>query len=591
MIRKFLIIYLLISTFASANEIRWIQVETLPSIIRAEESTKQFSKVLSEKINIFSIDDGWYAVSLGPYNAEQAFEVLNTKLATGLISPDSFVTDGANYGGKIWTTGSFVMEDLEKLSNNESAEYNQNYEFDLNDNQLLASESNNLTFSNLEQLGSLERAKFFDSQLSGFYKKAVQAALFSEGVYDSAIDGQYGPGTRRAIADWQIDNNFEATGYMSIPQQSKLIKGYLEPLFETGIRTERNILAGIKIPLPTDFRKPTEISPPFVTYEATSSSKIKIFLISQHGDEYDFKILFKAMEDLEIIPIDAKRVLLRNSFEFSGKNNEFESFFTAVSANNKVKGFGIVWPSEEDFTAKRLLVKMRLEFESIPGALSKKIGSNDDQNLTERLGFKLRRPQYSRSGLFIDNEAKVITQLSGLSACSRLTVNGVYDYGIFLENNDLDVAILIPKKVLKPLGIIQYTSTKPTIGEKISLVSFPYQGKLKRPTLTEGIFKEMVDLTGNKNKFRFSLHVQPGDSGGGIFDSSGNFIGLHLDYINEKKNSDAQIAIKAQAINNFLLELNASELKRSYRTEPLDLGKIESMANKVTALVSCWDKE
>ena len=144
---------------------------------------------------------------------------------------------------------------------------------------------------------------------------------------------------------------------------------------------------------------------------------------------------------------------------------------------------------------------------------------------------------------------------------------------------------------MKPLSIIQYSSTKPRIGEKISLVSFPYQGKLKRPTLTEGIFTETVDLQGNKNKFRFSLPVQPGDSGGGIFDSSGNFIGLHLAYINEEKNSGAQIAVKARVINDFLLELNASELQRSYRMEPLDLGKIESMAHKVTALVSCWDKE
>ena len=236
----------MISTFASANDSRWVQVETLPSIIRAEESTKQFSQILSEKINIFSLDDGWYAVSLGPYNAEQAFEVLNTKLGTRLISPDSFITDGANYGRKIWTTGSFAMEDLENLSNNESAEYDQNYEFDLNSSQLLTSESKDLVFSNLEELESLERAKFFDSQLSDFYKKAVQAALVSEGFYDSLIDGQYGPGTRKAITEWQIDNNFEATGYMTIPQQSKLIKGYLEPLFESGLRTERNILAGIK---------------------------------------------------------------------------------------------------------------------------------------------------------------------------------------------------------------------------------------------------------------------------------------------------------------------------------------------------------
>ena len=74
------------------------------------------------------------------------------------------------------------------------------------------------------------------------------------------------------------------------------------------------------------------------------------------------------------------------------------------------------------------------------------------------------------------------------------------------------------------------------------------------------------------------------------FDSSGNFIGVHIASIKEEKNSDAQIAIKAQAINNFLLELNASKLARSYRMEPIDLAKIESIANKVTALVSCWEK-
>ena len=162
MIKKIFIIYLLISTFASANDSRWVQVETLPSIIRAEESTKQFSRILSEKINIFSLDDGWYAVSLGPYNAEQAFEVLNTKLETRLISPDSFITDGANYGRKIWTTGSFAMEDLENLSNNESAEYDQNYEFDLNSSQVLISESKDLVFSNLEEL-DLSREQSFST--------------------------------------------------------------------------------------------------------------------------------------------------------------------------------------------------------------------------------------------------------------------------------------------------------------------------------------------------------------------------------------------------------------------------------------------
>ena len=589
MIRIILTIYLFIGTVVSANEIRWIQLETLPSIVRAKEATSRLSTTLNEKVNIFFLDDGWYAVSLGPYDFEKAFDVLNTKLSANLISSDSFVTDGKNYGKKVWTAGSFAMADLEELSSDNNANYDQNYDFDLNEKLLTTSESENLLFSSIEELDPLEKAKFFDAQLSDFYKKAVQSALLAEGIYDSKIDGQYGPGTRKAISEWQINNNYEPTGFMTIPQQSELIKNYLKPLFDNGIRMEKNILAGIKIPLPTDFRNPTAITPPFITYEATPSSKIKVFLISQHGDDYDLKILFDAMQDLEIIPIDGKKLLLRNSFELSGKNDEFNSFFTAISLNNKIKGFGLIWPDEEDFIAKRLLIKMRLEFESIPGALRERTTANEDQNFNEYLGFELRRPKYSRSGLFIDDEAKVITQSSGLSECSRLTANGIYDYSIFKENKDLDLAILTPNQSLKPFSIIEYTSALPKIGDKVALASFPYQGKLNRSTLSEGILREMEDLQGDRNKFRFSVSIEPGDSGGGIFDSSGNFIGLHITHPTSKENSDAQIAIKVREINKFLHDTGSLELKRSYRNTPLDLGQIESMANKVTALVSCWE--
>ena len=89
-------------------------------------------------------------------------------------------------------------------------------------------ESENLLFSSIEELDPLEKAKFFDAQLSDFYKKAVQSALLAEGIYDSKIDGQYGPGTRKAISEWQINNNYEPTGFMTIPQQSELIKNYLK---------------------------------------------------------------------------------------------------------------------------------------------------------------------------------------------------------------------------------------------------------------------------------------------------------------------------------------------------------------------------
>jgi len=589
MIRILLTIYLFIGSAVTASEIRWIQVETLPSIVRAKEATSRFSTILSENVNIFSLDDGWYAVSLGPYDPTKAFEILNTKLDAQLISPDSFVTDGKNYGEKVWTAGSFDMADLEKLSNNGNAEYDQNYTFDLNKDSLDPSQGNNLLFSSLEELEPLEKAQFFESKLSDFYKKAVQSALFADGVYDSEIDGQYGPGTRKAINEWQIKNAYEATGFLTMSQQSELIKNYLKPLLENGLKVEKNILAGIKIPMLNIFKKPVKINPPIITYEAEPASKIKVFLISQHGDEYDLKILFNAMKDLEIIPSDGKKVLFRNSFELSGKNNQLESFFTAVSSNNKVKGFGLQWPVEEDYIAKRLLVKMRLEFESIPGALRERRDANEDRNLNKYLGFELRRPTYSRSGLFIDEEAKIITQSSGLLNCPNITVNGIHKYKIVAENRGLDLALLAPQQVLKPLSFIEYTTTVPKIGEQVVLSSFPYQGKLNRSTLTEGTIRELEDLRGDTRKFRISIPVNPGDSGGGLFDLSGNFIGLHLAEPSTI-NLDAQIVLKAREITKFLGEVGLSELKRSYRAEPLDLRQIDSMANRVTALISCWEQ-
>ena len=89
--------------------------------------------------------------------------------------------------------------------------------------------------------------------------------MFADGVYDSEIDGQYGPGTRKAITEWQIKNAYEATGFLTISQQSELIKNYLKPLRANGLKVEKNILAGIKIPLLNIFKKPVTINPPIIT--------------------------------------------------------------------------------------------------------------------------------------------------------------------------------------------------------------------------------------------------------------------------------------------------------------------------------------
>ena len=115
---------------------------------------------------------------MGPYESGEAFEVLNTKLSANLISSDSFVTDGKNYGKKVWTAGSFAMSDLEKLSRDDNAIYHQNYDFDLNENLLNTSESENLLFSD-KRHKTYEKFSFISKHLKSHNKIPLQKENFA----------------------------------------------------------------------------------------------------------------------------------------------------------------------------------------------------------------------------------------------------------------------------------------------------------------------------------------------------------------------------------------------------------------------------
>lgn len=49
-------------------------------------------------------------------------------------------------------------------------------------------------------------------------REAVQVYLVNQGHYQSAIDGQFGDGTRAAIRSWQSTSGYPATGYLTGPQ-------------------------------------------------------------------------------------------------------------------------------------------------------------------------------------------------------------------------------------------------------------------------------------------------------------------------------------------------------------------------------------
>ncbi|MBK9637741.1 MAG: trypsin-like peptidase domain-containing protein [Bacteroidetes bacterium] len=101
------------------------------------------------------------------------------------------------------------------------------------------------------------------------------------------------------------------------------------------------------------------------------------------------------------------------------------------------------------------------------------------------------------------------------------------------KNNDLAI-IQIEDTLFKTLGIIPFLLTDKTIevGSSIFVLGYPMRSSMgDEIKLTNGIISSQSGFRGDITAYQISAPVQPGNSGGPLFDDNGNIVGI----INAKK--------------------------------------------------------
>lgn len=66
------------------------------------------------------------------------------------------------------------------------------------------------------------------ASLSAQQRVEIQRRLSALGYSTSGVDGNFGPGTRRAIALWQRDRNYAQTGTLSAAQANEILRGTVD---------------------------------------------------------------------------------------------------------------------------------------------------------------------------------------------------------------------------------------------------------------------------------------------------------------------------------------------------------------------------
>jgi S1-C subfamily serine protease len=223
----------------------------------------------------------------------------------------------------------------------------------------------------------------------------------------------------------------------------------------------------------------------------------------------------------------------------------------------------------------------------------------------------------SGSGFFVSKSGHVVTNAHVVNGCSRITVGDNANAQTraalistdrrndlaLLKLGSLEMASAETKSLIKKLGIkivplVAHGLLRPKdveLGESVLVAGFPY-GELYSNTIkvTGGMVSAVRGIGDDSAQFQMDAAAQSGNSGGPIYDTNGNIVGVVVAQLNKFKVAKAtgslpenvNFGIKASTVRQFL---NTSGLPskwstRSKRMSPTALAKI---AQKQTLMVIC----
>jgi hypothetical protein len=192
--------------------------------------------------------------------------------------------------------------------------------------------------------------------------------------------------------------------------------------------------------------------------------------------------------------------------------------------------------------------------------------------------FKKENTKASGSGFFLTPSGIIATNAHVVEGFTNIEVTisnevGTFNYKakILLMDKGNDVALLqIDDEKFKSLTTIPYGITENSdVGSKVFTIGFPLNDVMgKNYKVTDGIISAKSGIGDDVRYYQISVPLQPGNSGGPLFSSAGNVIGITSSRFNGKaigtKVENVNYAIKSSYLLNLYYMLpNATKLSTS----------------------------
>ena len=223
----------------------------------------------------------------------------------------------------------------------------------------------------------------------------------------------------------------------------------------------------------------------------------------------------------------------------------------------------------------------------------------------------------SGSGFFISKLGHVITNQHIVNKCKEVTVGDNAQKQVtadilekdrsndlaLLKISSLKMASVETKSLIRKLGIKIVPlasdglprSEDVDLGEDVLVAGYPY-GEIFSNTIkvTKGIVSANKGLGDDSGQFQIDAAVQPGNSGGPIYDENGNIVGVVVAQLNKMKFAkhsgsipeNVNFGIKASTVRQFLTS-SGLPTKWSKRSKSMSTRELAKIAKRQTVMVMC----
>lgn len=553
----------------------WIQIAARPSLAEAEERARDFASRLPD-VSGFALGGGWYGVVLGPYARSDAERVLQVYRNERQIPGDSFIAFSRNLRSQFYPVGPVETAPVAPPVAQAAP---------------AAPTPQPGTQPQPARDETPAEARRSEARLSAAEKKRLQIALRSQGFYNAAIDGSFGRGTRRSMADWQAANFQDPTGVLTTAQRQMLLDQYNKPLASVGMALIEDTAAGIALSVPANEVRFARHESPFSIYESASDLGAQVLLISQPGDGRTLAGLYEILQTLEVVPLTGPRNRKGNSFTIEGRGKGIVTHAEATLRNGEIKGFALIWPSGDEDRRARVLTEMQTSFTRLNGVLDPTAGADTPQSIDLLSGLEVRKPLLSRTGFFVDMAGTVLTTSDVVAACGQVTLDHDYPAEVVLNDAANGIAVLRPRATLAPMDVAHLAIASPRLQSDVAVAGFSYEGVLGAPSLTWGTLSDLRSLDGGQGIARLALRAQSGDVGGPVLDSNGAVLGMLLprQIGNQQLPDGVSFAANAEALRSTLAQVSITATEQSATQGTLPNADLVRRANGMTVLVSCWN--